>query len=95
MQQARVGVMRWAIAVYRRMTLGRFGVAENFLRGNQKVDVVQFVAFGWVHAPKYSRLWQLRKSYFYQVNNSRSGDYPQVSSSAVALRMVGECATVA
>jgi hypothetical protein len=52
MQQARIGVVRRTIAIGRRMTLGRFGVAEHFLRGNQKVDLVEFVAFGWVHAPK-------------------------------------------
>lgn len=56
MQQARVGVMRWTIAVCRWMTLACFSIAEHFLRGNQKVDVAEFVAFRWVYAPKYSRV---------------------------------------
>jgi hypothetical protein len=68
MQQVRAGVMRWTIAVCRRMTSGRFGVAEHVLSGNQKVDVVEFVAFGWVHTPSIAELWQLRKSYVFQID---------------------------
>jgi hypothetical protein len=56
MQQTRVGVMRWTCAVRCRMTFGRFGVAEHFLRRDQEMDVVEFVAFGPVHAPKYKRV---------------------------------------
>ena len=51
LQQTRVGVMRRSITGSRRMRLGGFDVAEDSLRRNQKVNVVEFVALGWVHAP--------------------------------------------
>jgi hypothetical protein len=56
MQQTRIGVMRWTIAIRRRMTFGRLRIAEDFLGRNQEMDVVEFVALGWVHAPKYKRV---------------------------------------
>jgi hypothetical protein len=52
LQQARIGVMRWRSFI--RRCLCRFDCAKNTLCGNQKMDVVQFVAFGWIHALKFS-----------------------------------------
>ena len=52
LQQARIGVMRWCSLIRRRFR--RFNRAKHTLRGDQKVDVIQFIAFGWVHALKFS-----------------------------------------
>jgi hypothetical protein len=51
--QTRVGVMRGTVAVCGRMTFGCLGIAENFLRGNQELNVVKLITLGWVHTPKY------------------------------------------
>jgi len=50
LQQAHVGIMRWRLLFYR-MGLRCFNAAKHSLRRNQEVDVVHFIAFGWVHAP--------------------------------------------
>ena len=54
MQQTRVGIMRWTFSGCNWMTFGRFGMAEDFLCRNQELDVVEFVAFRWIHAPSIS-----------------------------------------
>ena len=48
-QQSRVGVMRWTLFL-RRVRSRCFGAAKHSLGRNQKVDVIQFFAFGWIHA---------------------------------------------
>ena len=49
LQQARIGVMRWRV-VLGRMCLRGFHAAKHLPRRDQKVDIVQFIAFGWIHA---------------------------------------------
>jgi hypothetical protein len=41
--------MRWGL-VFRRMSFGCFDVAKHLLGRDQKIDVIQVITFGWVHA---------------------------------------------
>jgi len=49
LQQARICVVRWRLS-FSRMGLRGFNTAKYILGGYQKVDVIHFIAFGWVHA---------------------------------------------
>jgi hypothetical protein len=53
-QQTGVSVMRWTFLLGLRVRAGGFGVAKHFLRRYQKVNVIQFITFWLVHAPKFT-----------------------------------------
>ncbi len=55
LQQARVGVMRWALCLRSRITAGGFSVAIRCLRGYQELNVIQVITARAVHAPKSNR----------------------------------------
>jgi hypothetical protein len=47
-QQTGKGIMSGGIAILRLTTRG-FSTTEDLLRSDQKVNVIQFIAFGWIH----------------------------------------------
>ena len=49
LQQSRIGIVRWRV-FFRRVGSRSFNTAKHLLRRDQKVDVIHFVTFLWVHA---------------------------------------------